>query len=392
MKVCASCGASLPDGAAFCIACGSKEFKSEFMPDLDAPQPEKPKIEYDQYGRPIGQQFAQQQYEQPHFSESYEDQYEQKFSDQVDHPQFLEGYQSSGYSQSQSYDTPQYIEGYQPQYSQQYQQYQQPAYDDSQQYQQRSVYEQSQQYQQQPVYEQSQQYQQQPAYEQPQQYQQQPVYEQPQQYQQQPVYEEPQQYQQPVVPEPEPDPKPVEKEFDPYEAAKENSNKVDPHEAAKNFKFEKKEPSEQQEEIPENPKNLKEYIAYFRNTDDHTNEYDPYKFSEKKSICRLTVLGPTFWLPFVAAKDSASARFYANQGLLVFIVELILLIPEVIFTTIVGIGFSLGAQIIVGLVIDVILTLIIYSVPIFMIASAWKDMNEGKIKDIPFIGKLRIIK
>ena len=380
MKVCASCGASLPDGAAFCIACGSKEFKSEFMPDLDAPQPEKPKIEYDQYGRPIGQQFAQQQYEQPHFSESYEDQYEQKFSDQVDHPQFLEGYQSSGYSQSQSYDTPQYIEGYQPQYSQQYQQYQQPAYDDSQQYQQRSVYEQSQQYQQQPVYEQSQQYQQQPAYEQP------------QQYQQQPVYEEPQQYQQPVVPEPEPDPKPVEKEFDPYEAAKENSNKVDPHEAAKNFKFEKKEPSEQQEEIPENPKNLKEYIAYFRNTDDHTNEYDPYKFSEKKSICRLTVLGPTFWLPFVAAKDSASARFYANQGLLVFIVELILLIPEVIFTTIVGIGFSLGAQIIVGLVIDVILTLIIYSVPIFMIASAWKDMNEGKIKDIPFIGKLRIIK
>ena len=218
------------------------------------------------------------------------------------------------------------------------------------------------------------------------------MYEQPQQYQQQPVYEEPQQYQQPVVPEPEPDPKPVEKEFDPYEAAKENSNKVDPHEAAKNFKFEKKEPSEQQEEIPENPKNLKEYIAYFRNTDDHTNEYDPYKFSEKKSICRLTVLGPTFWLPFVAAKDSASARFYANQGLLVFIVELILLIPEVIFTTIVGIGFSLGAQIIVGLVIDVILTLIIYSVPIFMIASAWKDMNEGKIKDIPFIGKLRIIK
>ena len=94
----------------------------------------------------------------------------------------------------------------------------------------------------------------------------------------------------------------------------------------------------------------------------------------------------------MAAKDSASARFYANQGLLVFIVELILLIPEVIFTTIVGIGFSLGAQIIVGLVIDVILTLIIYSVPIFMIASAWKDMNEGKIKDIPFIGKLRIIK
>ena len=45
MKICASCGASLPDGAAFCITCGSKEFVAAVVPDLDAPQPEKPKIE-----------------------------------------------------------------------------------------------------------------------------------------------------------------------------------------------------------------------------------------------------------------------------------------------------------------------------------------------------------
>ena len=75
-----------------------------------------------------------------------------------------------------------------------------------------------------------------------------------------------------------------------------------------------------------------------------------------------------------------------------FIVELILLIPELVLTGIVGIGFSLGAQIIVGLVIDLILTVIIYAVPIFMISSAWKDIKEGRVKDVPFIGRLRLLK
>ena len=73
MKICASCGASLPDGAAFCISCGSKEFTNPVMPDLNAPEEEKPKIEYDQYGRPIGQQYQQPEYEQPHFAVGFED-------------------------------------------------------------------------------------------------------------------------------------------------------------------------------------------------------------------------------------------------------------------------------------------------------------------------------
>ena len=401
MKICASCGASLPDGAAFCISCGSKEFTNPVMPDLNAPEEEKPKIEYDQYGRPIGQQYQQSEYEQPHFAVGFEDPYKQQYSDSIDHPQFLEGYQQQGYgSQQSSYGSSQYIEGYQPQY-------QQPAYDEQYDGQYDEQYDEQydgqydeqydEQYEQgyeQPVYDESQYAQPapQPQYSQPAP---QPQYSQPAP---QPQYSQPApqpQYAQPA-PQPvtEPEPEPEKKEIDPYEVAKEQKEKgIDPHEAAKNFKFEKKETDESAEQsVPENPKNLKEYIAFFRNTNDHTNEYDPYKFAENKKYCQLAVLGFTFWVPLVFAKESASARFYANQGLLIFITELILLIPELMLTGIVSIGFSLGIQIIIGLVINLIITLIVYSVPLFMIVSAFKNIKEGKIKDIPFIGRFRIIK
>ena len=127
MKVCASCGASLPDGAAFCIGCGSKEFVSETLPDLNAPQPEKPKIEYDQYGRPIGQEYAQSQYEEPRFSESFDDYSQSSYSQESDYPQYIEQYSEQ---MSQQYQQPQYGQQYQQPYQPQYQQpYQQPQYE-----------------------------------------------------------------------------------------------------------------------------------------------------------------------------------------------------------------------------------------------------------------------
>ena len=382
MKVCASCGASLPDGAAFCIGCGSKEFVSETLPDLNAPQPEKPKIEYDQYGRPIGQEYAQSQYEEPRFSESFDDYSQSSYSQESDYPQYIEQYSEQ---MSQQYQQPQYGQQYQQPYQPQYQQpYQQPQYEQPQ-YQQPY---------QQPQYE--------PQYQQPQYEQQQ--YEQPQ-YEEQPVYSE-QEYEQPQTVEPQPQqnvyhsehtayvPAEDEKEsdFDPYAAAGKKDD-FDPYEAAKNFKFEKKEDSENSEQEPEeSPKDLKGILAKYQNTKDHTYEYDQNTFSANKQTCKLAVLGITFWVPFVAAKDCGAARFYANQGLLIFIIEVILLIPELIFTGIIGVGLTLGAQIIVGILLDLIITAVIYCVPIFMIVTAFKNIDQGKVKDVPFVGKFRILK
>ena len=189
-----------------------------------------------------------------------------------------------------------------------------------------------------------------------------------------------------------PDENEEESDFDPYAAA-EKKDDFDPYEAAKNFKFEKKEDEpEKAQEPEETPKNLKGILAKYQDTKDHTYEYDQNTFSANKQTCKLAVLGITFWVPFVAAKDCGAARFYANQGLLIFIIEVLLLIPELIFTGIIGVGLTLGAQIIVGIILDLIITAIVYAVPIFMIVTAFKNINQGKVKDVPFVGRIRIIK
>ena len=426
MKVCASCGASLPDGAAFCISCGGKEFKAAYMPDLNAPQQEKPKIEYDQYGRPIGQPYQQQQYEQPHFSQPLDeplggdiassgsgtydpfgDPYGGMNSGAADYlegagqPQYIEQYTpqptASQYTQQQ-YAQPQYPQQQyaqpqyeQPQYTQQQyaqQQYEQPQYT-QQQY--------AQQQYEQPQYEQQQHEQQQ--YAQPQYEQQQPVqqqYEQPQPVQPKAAAAEPQQTA-PPVPEVKSEPAP-QKLKDPVI----DPNAPDPYESSKNFVFEKKEESEETEEEEKGkakPQNIKEFIAMLQDTTDHTYEFDQSDFAAHKKQCIIASLGITFWWPFAVCSNSYSSRFYASQGFLICILEVFATILEIIFTGIVGVACtvqnleSAGSHLsVVGWILDILFTAIFFVLPVFLIVTSIQNIRAGKIKEIPLIGKYRFFR
>ena len=354
MKICASCGASLPDGAAFCITCGSKEFVAAVVPDLDAPQPEKPKIEYDQYGRPIGQNYQQPQYEQPHFTQDYSEQYDSisGYDNQYGQPQYIEQYaeqiqQEQQYSQQ--YSQPQ-IQQYTPQ------QYAQP---------------QTQQYT-------PQQY----AQPQAQQYT-------PQQYTQQ--YD--------IQPEPQPetpkaDPPKDENTWSPdlYKT----ESKVDPHQDSKNFKFEKKEtPEEEGEKEEEKPKNVKEFIDKLKDTKDYSHMYDINNMKKNKILCILASLGITFWVPLVVKKGCASARFYANQGLLIFIIEVICGIINYIYSGVIIGGAVKSADTglyVHGYILVFLFTAIFFAVPVFLVVTAIQNINAGKVKDIPLVGKLRLLR
>lgn len=406
MKVCASCGASLPDGAAFCISCGSKEFRSAFMPDLNAPEEEKPKIEYDQYGRPIGQQYSQID-EQPtmfaDLSANYDNEYNNDYAEQFQQPQYIEQYAEQFMNQQQ------YGQHQQPQYDQQYgQQYGQPQYEQPQ-YQQYEQQYQQPQYYEQPQYEQPQY--EQPQYEQPQYEQQQyeqPQYEQPQyeqpQYEQpqyeQPQYEQPQyeqpQYQQPEPqPEPEPVPQPVKVRKDPPKPAQ-------PSFDSKNFKFEKKSEEEKEEEAKakaeaEKPKNIKEWIDKFRDTRDLSYNYDMNDFAAHKNHCIIASLGITFWVPYAFSRNCQSSRFYANQGLLTLIVEAIFGFIYSLLINLVGIAFVEntfdGYRLsIAGWIFGLLFTVICFAIPVFIVVTSIQNINAGKVKEIPFIGRLRLIK
>ena len=459
MKVCAACGASLPDGAAFCISCGSKDFRYETIPDLDQPEEEKPKIEYDQYGRPIGQQPVEEEpFQMPQFADlsGNNDNFGETLGEQLDRPQYLDQYveqmmggSSGGYQSPQIPVVPDsgYVSGGYPQqggYGQGYAQ--QTSYP------QQGGYGQG--YAQQPSYPQQGGYGQ--GYAQPQEQQYAEEYE-PENPEETQVYETPEQHEAEIAsalenfgapaqqtyaapaPQPAPTPKtaaaqpfsaqrtaapkaapvpapeaapkqtapapepvqpkkaepmPGDDDFDPYEAAK--KEKADPYAASANFKFVPKEESEEQQE-EENPKTRKEWYEKIMHTEDHTRDYDPNDFKAHKKHCILSLFGITFWVPYAFCSNCGSARFYANQGLLILILCVISGFIESLFTSMVSmacfqtVGTS-AATIVVGIVLDVILTIIFFAIPAFLVITGIKDINAGKVKDLPLIGKIRIIR
>lgn len=81
-----------------------------------------------------------------------------------------------------------------------------------------------------------------------------------------------------------------------------------------------------------------------------------------------------FFLPLIVCPDSAYAKFHANQGLILLIVAL-------------GGGFILGVTVI-GTILIPLLSLAVF---VFQIMGLINGL-QGKAKELPIIGKYRIIK
>ena len=355
MKICPVCKSAVDDNAEYCDNCGNDEF-------------------YDQpYGQPYQEDYND--YQQPPYQNGYND-YQQ--------PQYQNNY--NNYQQ--------------PPYQNDYNNYQQPV--------QQPQYQQPASIQKQPVYEETQQ----PVYEEPQQ----PVYEE----EQQTVYEEEQPAveenavteEQPQVEEnvsaeeqpaetPEQQPEEVEEaEEQPPEPEEPKEN---PYEVSKNFVFEKTEKKAPVEEVPaEKPKDIKGFLNMIMNTKDHTIEFDKEDIAKNQKNAKIASFGVTFWLPFTMKDYSRYARFYGNQGLL----TLILMIPcTILYCLIMGFVicnactasvYNNGAEVFRyltfgGWIASIIFFAICYAIPIFVIYLSLNNIKQGKAKDIPFIGSLRLI-
>lgn len=108
------------------------------------------------------------------------------------------------------------------------------------------------------------------------------------------------------------------------------------------------------------------------NTPDSTSDYDPADVENYKIISLFAYLGILFLVPLIAGKDSKYARFHTNQGIILFIFSVILAFlarfPHV------GWIFSVAE---VMTVIFAILGII--------------NAVTGKARELPFIGKFRIL-
>ena len=119
-------------------------------------------------------------------------------------------------------------------------------------------------------------------------------------------------------------------------------------------------------------------VKNLNNTSDYTDQFDPQDIASNKVMGVLAYLGILFLIPLLAAKNSPFARFHTNQGIIVFILGLIVGVVGAIISNIP----------IVGPIVQWVLVVCIW---IFIILGIVNVAN-GKAKDLPLFGKIRILK
>ncbi len=115
--------------------------------------------------------------------------------------------------------------------------------------------------------------------------------------------------------------------------------------------------------------------AMLFNTPDFTSQMDPADIQANQGISYLSYLWLLFLVPLFAAKESKFARFHANQGLLLCICGTVIGILSAVFPWWLGWIFWLAD----------LCVFVLFVVGII-------NVNKGQAKELPFIGKIRIIK
>ena len=122
------------------------------------------------------------------------------------------------------------------------------------------------------------------------------------------------------------------------------------------------------------------------NTTDTTGKFDAKDIADNKVIAILSYLGILVLVPIFGAKGSKFARFHANQGLVLCITAVV---------------YSIAYSILTGILIAVSWRLYAAFSGIFgfvsLIFAVWVILGivnaiGGKAKELPVIGKFKILK
>lgn len=142
---------------------------------------------------------------------------------------------------------------------------------------------------------------------------------------------------------------------------------------------------QQQTQTQQQQNNYAEKLQNLNNTADTTAEFDPADIEQNKVMGVLSYLSWLVLIPLFGAKQSKFARFHTNQGLVLAITEIVWWIAQSILSSILfAISWRLGfISTILGLVNIAFLVLAIIGIV---------NAAGGKAKELPIIGKFRILK
>ena len=102
----------------------------------------------------------------------------------------------------------------------------------------------------------------------------------------------------------------------------------------------------------------------------------------------LAYIGILFLVPLFAAKDSQYARFHTNQGLVLFIAEVILNIAAKI---VIGI-FSVASLGLLAVPISIVLNLVVWAFNLGFMILGIVNACSGEAKVLPVIGNITILR
>lgn len=128
---------------------------------------------------------------------------------------------------------------------------------------------------------------------------------------------------------------------------------------------------------------INEKIQNLNNTKDYTNEFDSADIQTNKGISILAYIYLLFLIPLLGAPKSKFARFHSNQGLILFIFNLIYNIPLTIIITIVNSIPYIGW---ISFIFN-----ILRIIPVILMVLGIINAANGKAKELPFLGKFKII-
>jgi len=158
-----------------------------------------------------------------------------------------------------------------------------------------------------------------------------------------------------------------------------------PEQQAQQQTYQQAPPQAAQPQPQANQNDFSAKFANLNNTADTTAEYDQADITNNKAMGILAYFGPLCFIPMFAAKESKFARFHANQGLVLLIA---------------CVAYSIAAAIINAIILAIswrlyFLTSIISLVSVvFCVLCVIGIINaaNGKAKELPIIGKIKILK
>lgn len=136
------------------------------------------------------------------------------------------------------------------------------------------------------------------------------------------------------------------------------------------------------EENKPQEESLEQKLQNINETPDTTKDYDKQDIEKNKVMAILAYFGILVLVPIFGAKDSKFARFHANQGLILCIIWFAIWLIGQVFA---AISWKLYA---VLSIVFIIVYLLLTVLAILGIINA----ANGKAKELPLVGKYRILK